>query len=107
MKTTVLFFCFCIIASSEVFGEENLPEIKIIYEDPAATAARPFRKEDCSLGVEQKIGLTSCRADIPVYRWSNTENKCVNDFYSGCHATKNNFQHKEDCVKIATPICSS
>ncbi|CAG9841161.1 unnamed protein product [Diabrotica balteata] len=106
MKTTVLFFYFCIIASSEVFGEEDLPEIKIIYEDPTAIAVRPFRKEDCGLGVQQQNGLSICRARIPVYKWSNGDKKCIRAFYGGCHATKNNFLREEDCVKIATPVCS-
>ncbi|XP_072398624.1 kunitz-type serine protease inhibitor bitisilin-1-like [Diabrotica undecimpunctata] len=106
MKATVLFFCFCLIASSQVFGDENLPEIKVTYEDPAAQAARPFRKEDCALGVEIDIEYR-CRARKPVYRWSNDEKKCVRDFYGGCHATKNNFRSENDCVKTATPVCSS
>ncbi|XP_028128641.1 amyloid-beta precursor protein isoform X2 [Diabrotica virgifera virgifera] len=107
MKTTVLFFCFCVIASSQVFGEEDLPEIKITYEDPAALAARPFRKEDCGLGVQQQNGLGVCRARIPVYKWSNEDKKCVQVFYGGCHATKNNFREEEECVKIAKPVCSN
>ncbi|XP_072398626.1 kunitz-type serine protease inhibitor textilinin-1-like [Diabrotica undecimpunctata] len=106
MKTTALFLCFCIIASSQVFGQSESPEVKVTLEDPATLAARPFRKSDCALGVEQDAE-TLCRALIPVYRWSNDAKKCVDDFYGGCHATKNNFRHKADCEKIATPICSS
>ncbi|XP_028128650.2 kunitz-type serine protease inhibitor bitisilin-1-like [Diabrotica virgifera virgifera] len=104
MKTTALFFCFCIIAISQVFGDEDLPDIKVQNEDPEAQAARSFRKEDCNLGVETGF---RCRARKPVYRWSNEDNKCVKDYYGGCHATKNNFRSKDDCVKTATPVCSS
>uniref|UniRef100_A0A6P7F489 U-actitoxin-Avd3k-like isoform X2 n=1 Tax=Diabrotica virgifera virgifera TaxID=50390 RepID=A0A6P7F489_DIAVI len=105
MKTTALFLCFCIIASSQVFGEDEIPKApKLNLEDKASLDARPFRKSDCDLGVEQE---SICRALHPVYRWDNTQKKCVDDFYGGCYATKNNFRHKADCEKIATPICSS
>uniref|UniRef100_A0A6P7EZD9 U-actitoxin-Avd3f-like n=1 Tax=Diabrotica virgifera virgifera TaxID=50390 RepID=A0A6P7EZD9_DIAVI len=104
MKTTLLFFCFCIIASSQVYGD--VPEIKVTHEDTVALAARPFRKGDCSLGVEQDDGPV-CYASIPVFRWSDADKKCVKDIYGGCRATKNNFNTEQDCIKTATPVCSN
>uniref|UniRef100_A0A6P7F194 Tissue factor pathway inhibitor-like n=1 Tax=Diabrotica virgifera virgifera TaxID=50390 RepID=A0A6P7F194_DIAVI len=109
MKAFALFLCFCIIASSQVFAEddsspEDSPENKVPLEDEAALAARPFRKSDCALDVE--LGDETCRALIPVYKWSIEAKKCVDEFYGGCHPSKNNFKTKAECEKIATPICS-
>ncbi|KAG5898062.1 hypothetical protein JTB14_001768 [Gonioctena quinquepunctata] len=65
-----------------------------------------FSEVDCGEPVE-KTGPSgeSCRANIPVFTWSASENKCVSDFYGGCYSTNNRFRTLEDCEKIAKPLC--
>ncbi|XP_074028230.1 PI-actitoxin-Afv2b-like [Leptinotarsa decemlineata] len=68
--------------------------------------SKAFSKSDCGLPVEVPgPDGESCRAKIPVFTWSNSQNKCVRDYYGGCFATNNMFRVEEDCEKIAKPIC--
>uniref|UniRef100_A0A6P7F054 Chymotrypsin inhibitor SCI-II-like n=1 Tax=Diabrotica virgifera virgifera TaxID=50390 RepID=A0A6P7F054_DIAVI len=103
MKTAVLFFCFCIVASSQVYGKLLAANIE---GRPVEARPKPFTKVDCSLGVHQDDGPV-CLAYIPVYRWSGAEQKCVKDVYGGCRPTNNNFNTEQDCIKTATPVCSN
>ncbi|KAJ8922180.1 hypothetical protein NQ315_004115 [Exocentrus adspersus] len=61
-----------------------------------------FRESDCFL-TESFMDL--CKADIPVYRWDMSLEKCIPVTYGGCAKTNNNFVTKQKCQKAAEPIC--
>ncbi|XP_018563476.1 PI-actitoxin-Axm2b-like [Anoplophora glabripennis] len=61
-----------------------------------------FNKEDCHDDVS---GSNICDAYFMVFRWNDTLQKCVSEFYEGCKPTKNNFHTIEQCQKIAEPVC--
>ncbi|XP_057661988.1 kunitz-type U19-barytoxin-Tl1a-like [Diorhabda carinulata] len=74
--------------------------------DDHSAAVEPFQVQDCSLQVEDG-SVSTCFAAFPRYKWSVSDNDCVNAIYGGCHATKNNFQTKEECLKVAKPVCAT
>ncbi|XP_056631081.1 colostrum trypsin inhibitor-like isoform X2 [Diorhabda sublineata] len=75
-------------------------------DDATLVAVKPFQVADCSLPIEDDSDY-KCRALFSRYKWSVSDNDCVHEFYGGCHATKNNFQTKEECLKVAKPVCAT
>ncbi|KAF7280857.1 hypothetical protein GWI33_005457 [Rhynchophorus ferrugineus] len=58
---------------------------------------------DCYMPTE--LGIMRCRGLAFVFRWDNNSKKCVLDGYGGCKTTKNNFRSKNECERVARPVC--
>ncbi|KAG5859991.1 Pancreatic trypsin inhibitor, partial [Gonioctena quinquepunctata] len=54
---------------------------------------------------DTELGDYRCEALIWRYKWSEQDQDCLKAVYGGCRATKNNFETKEECLKVAGPIC--
>ncbi|KAG5863710.1 hypothetical protein JTB14_037305 [Gonioctena quinquepunctata] len=88
MKVTVLIF---IVIST------------LLIANAVASDGDSFGLEDCSKDTE--LGDYSCEALFWRYKWSEKDRDCIKAVYGGCRATKNNFETKEECLKVAEPVC--
>ncbi|XP_056631093.1 kappaPI-actitoxin-Avd3c-like [Diorhabda sublineata] len=95
-KVIVIFSCLLVV--SMVIGAPAGSD------DQLLVAAKPFNVEDCRLPIEEESDY-KCRALHPRYKWSVSDNDCVDAFYGGCRPTRNNFVTKEECLKVAKPVC--
>ncbi|XP_057661987.1 kappaPI-actitoxin-Avd3c-like isoform X2 [Diorhabda carinulata] len=96
MNQLLLFSCLLII--STVAGAPSGAD------DQKSVPVKPFQAQDCSLPIEEESDY-KCRALHPRYKWSVSDNDCVDAFYGGCRPTRNNFVTKEECLKVAKPVC--
>lgn len=46
-------------------------------------------------------------AELQTYFYSMEIEGCVDTNFGGCNITRNTFLSKNDCEKIATPICKN
>ncbi|CAH1179198.1 unnamed protein product [Phaedon cochleariae] len=74
-------------------------------ESPESLAARSFQPGDCQKDTHE--GTFVCMALFWRYRWNDKHQGCVKAVFGGCHETKNNFKTKEECEKVAVPICKA
>lgn len=61
-----------------------------------------FKWPDAPASEDNRCGS---EAELQTYFYSIEEKACVDTSFGGCNVTRNAFLTKEDCEKIAGPIC--
>ncbi|CAG9761520.1 unnamed protein product [Ceutorhynchus assimilis] len=74
-------------------------------------AMNAFSKNDCKhdtfIGKPLECPGANYKYFYDVWIWDNRREKCIEWVHFNCNGSPNRFANKEDCERIARPICTS